>query len=191
MRPLATPKSLLPRPPALVGVSGQASVIDGDTIEIRGQKIRLHGAGARRPQTRTAQPGSKKAAQWTAAHESSIGAHRHATPARQGIVAGCVGAGGFRVREGTGGPIGLMLGGSLAAPSLAVSRPLGSRWVLSDCCWRCASSPVTRTARLDSRSCRETKQFNYSMWSRAEPRRDCRRHFGLSHAAMAGSSSIA
>lgn len=24
-----------------------------------------------------------------------------------------------------------------------------------------------------------------------EPRRDCRRHFGLSHAAMAGSSSIA
>jgi len=25
----------------------------------------------------------------------------------------------------------------------------------------------------------------------SEPRRDCRRHFGLSHAAMAGSSSIA
>ncbi len=29
--------------PALADVAGVASVIDGDTIEVRGQRIRLHG----------------------------------------------------------------------------------------------------------------------------------------------------
>ncbi len=32
--------------PALVDVTGAASVIDGDTIEIHGQRIRLHGIDA-------------------------------------------------------------------------------------------------------------------------------------------------
>ena len=32
--------------PALADVAGVASVIDGDTIEVRGQRIRLHGIDA-------------------------------------------------------------------------------------------------------------------------------------------------
>ncbi len=32
--------------PALADVAGTASVIDGDTIEIHGQRIRLHGIDA-------------------------------------------------------------------------------------------------------------------------------------------------
>ncbi len=32
--------------PALADVTGTASVIDGDTIEIHGQRIRLHGIDA-------------------------------------------------------------------------------------------------------------------------------------------------
>ena len=36
----------LPSAPALADVAGVASVIDGDTIEVLGQRIRLHGIDA-------------------------------------------------------------------------------------------------------------------------------------------------
>ena len=45
MRPLTIALCLLATP-ALADVTGTASVIDGDTIEVRGQRIRLHGIDA-------------------------------------------------------------------------------------------------------------------------------------------------
>ncbi len=45
MRPLTIALCLLTAP-ALAGVAGIASVIDGDTIEVHGQRIRLHGIDA-------------------------------------------------------------------------------------------------------------------------------------------------
>ncbi len=44
---LRTLAVLIARVPAvtLADMTGQASVIDGDSIEIRGQRIRLHGIG--------------------------------------------------------------------------------------------------------------------------------------------------
>ncbi len=45
MRALITALTLLATP-ALADVAGTASVIDGDTIEIHGQRIRLHGIDA-------------------------------------------------------------------------------------------------------------------------------------------------
>ena len=45
MRPLTIALCLLTAP-ALAGVAGTASVIDGDTLEIHGQRIRLHGIDA-------------------------------------------------------------------------------------------------------------------------------------------------
>ncbi len=42
MRALIIPLCLLATP-ALADVAGVASVIDGDTLEIHGQRIRLHG----------------------------------------------------------------------------------------------------------------------------------------------------
>ncbi len=46
LRTIAVLIALLPAV-ALADITGQASVIDGDTIEIHGQRIRLHGAGER------------------------------------------------------------------------------------------------------------------------------------------------
>ena len=41
------PSCSLPSPKAAPGtIAGTASVIDGDTIEIHGQRIRLHGIGS-------------------------------------------------------------------------------------------------------------------------------------------------
>ncbi len=45
MRAIALVAALLATP-ALADVAGTASVIDGDTIEVRGQRIRLHGIDA-------------------------------------------------------------------------------------------------------------------------------------------------
>ncbi len=45
MRPLIFALCLLATP-ALADVAGVASVIDGDTIEVHGQRIRLHGIDA-------------------------------------------------------------------------------------------------------------------------------------------------
>ncbi len=45
MRPLTVALCLLATP-ALADVAGVASVIDGDTIEVHGQRIRLHGIDA-------------------------------------------------------------------------------------------------------------------------------------------------
>ena len=45
MRALAVTLCLLATP-ALADVAGVASVIDGDTIEVHGQRIRLHGIDA-------------------------------------------------------------------------------------------------------------------------------------------------
>ncbi len=45
MRALTIALALLVTP-ALAGVAGIASVIDGDTIEVHGQRIRLHGIDA-------------------------------------------------------------------------------------------------------------------------------------------------
>ncbi len=45
MRPLTIALCLLATP-ALADVAGTASVIDGDTIEVHGQRIRLHGIDA-------------------------------------------------------------------------------------------------------------------------------------------------
>ncbi len=45
LRTIAVLVALLPAL-ALADVTGQASVIDGDTIEIHGQRIRLHGIDA-------------------------------------------------------------------------------------------------------------------------------------------------
>ncbi len=45
LRTLAVLVALLPSV-ALADTTGQASVIDGDTIEIHGQRIRLHGIDA-------------------------------------------------------------------------------------------------------------------------------------------------
>jgi len=47
-------------------------------------------------------------------------------------------------------------------------------------------TPIVRARREGLRAADEPTRRKMS-----EPRRDCRRHFGLSHAAMAGSSSIA
>jgi len=66
-------------------------------------------------------------------------------------------------------------------------------------CGRCRhrpSRPATRPAAGSPRRrwCATgptTTPFRSPSATRTEPRRDCRRHFGLSHAAMAGSSSIA
>ncbi len=45
LRTIAVLIALLPAR-ALAAVTGRASVIDGDTIEIHGQRIRLHGIDA-------------------------------------------------------------------------------------------------------------------------------------------------
>ncbi len=45
MRALTTALCLLATP-ALADVAGVATVIDGDTIEVHGQRIRLHGIDA-------------------------------------------------------------------------------------------------------------------------------------------------
>ncbi len=45
LRTLAVPVALFPAV-VLADMAGQASVIDGDTIEIHGQRIRLHGINA-------------------------------------------------------------------------------------------------------------------------------------------------
>ncbi len=44
LRAIAVLIALLPAV-AIADMTGQASVIDGDTIEIHGQRIRLHGIG--------------------------------------------------------------------------------------------------------------------------------------------------
>jgi endonuclease YncB( thermonuclease family) len=38
--------AFVPAPAALADITGRASVIDGDTIEIRGERIRLEGIDA-------------------------------------------------------------------------------------------------------------------------------------------------
>ena len=46
MRALTIALCLLATPAALADVAGVASVIDGDTLEVQGQRIRLHGIDA-------------------------------------------------------------------------------------------------------------------------------------------------
>jgi endonuclease YncB( thermonuclease family) len=46
MKTAAAVLALLLASPALAEIAGQASVIDGDTIDIHGQRIRLHGIDA-------------------------------------------------------------------------------------------------------------------------------------------------